>query len=122
MEQHSSEPADFDVKVIKSFKDPLSRQITELVMIKNHTGELLNSKSEFYQPPIVKIKIIQLLTRAEAETLSCYFMLVVYMAEVRREDNGTTTTYTGLTGGSFKGRWQGFRHEKYKNSVCTSGI
>ena len=48
VEQHNSEPADFDVKVIKSFKDPLSRQITDAVMIKSHTGELLNSKSEFY--------------------------------------------------------------------------
>ena len=56
MEQHNSEPADFDIKVIKSFKDPLSRQITELVMIKKHTGELLNSKSKFYQPPIVGVR------------------------------------------------------------------
>ena len=56
VEQHNSEPADFDVKVIKSFKDPLSRQVTEAVMIKNHTGELLNSKSEFHQPPIVRVR------------------------------------------------------------------
>ena len=56
VEQHNSEPADFDVKVIKSFKDPLSRQVTEAVLIKNHTGELLNSKSEFYQPPIVRVR------------------------------------------------------------------
>ena len=56
VEQHNSEPADFDVKVIKSVKDPLSRQVTEAVMIKNHTGELLNSKSEFHQPPIVRVR------------------------------------------------------------------
>ena len=56
VKQHNSEPADFDVKVIKSFKDPLSRQVTEAVLIKNHTGELLNSKSEFYQPPIVRVR------------------------------------------------------------------
>ena len=56
VEQHNSEPADFDVKVIKSFKDPLSRQVTEAVLIKNHTGELLNSKSEFYQPHIVRVR------------------------------------------------------------------
>ena len=31
-------------------------QVTEAVMIKNHTGELLNSKSEFYQPPIVRVR------------------------------------------------------------------
>ena len=46
---------------------------------------------------------------------NCTTTNVVYMAEVRREDNGTTTTYTGLTGRSFKTRWQGhktsFKHE-----------
>ena len=56
VEHHNSEPADFDVKVIKSFKDPLSRQVTEAVLIKNHPGELLNSKSEFFQPPIVRVR------------------------------------------------------------------
>ena len=54
----------------------------------------------------------------------CTTTSVVNMAEVRREDNGTTTTYTGLTGGFFKDRWQGhqtsFRHEKYKNSTKLS--
>ena len=29
-------------------------QVTEAVMIKNHTGELL--KSEFYQPPLVIVR------------------------------------------------------------------
>ena len=55
-EKHNNEEADFDLKVIKSFKDPLSRQVTEAMLIKNHQGELLNSKAEFFQPPIVKIR------------------------------------------------------------------
>ena len=56
MEKHNGEPANFKMKVVKSFKDPLSRQVTEAVMIKNHKGELLNSKSEFFQPSIVRVR------------------------------------------------------------------
>ena len=37
-------------------KDPLSRQVTEAILIKNHQGILLNSKSEFYQPPLVRVR------------------------------------------------------------------
>ena len=40
----------------KTFKDPLSRQVTEAVLIKNHRGQLLNSKAEFHQPSIVRIQ------------------------------------------------------------------
>ena len=57
VEVHNSEPARFKATTVKSFKDPLSRQVTEAVWIKNHTGgPLLNSKSEFFQPPIVRIQ------------------------------------------------------------------
>ena len=57
MEFHNSEPPNFTSKVIKSFKDPLSRQVTEAILIKNHRGgPLLNSKSEFYQPSIVQVR------------------------------------------------------------------
>ena len=55
-EKHNGEPANFKMKVVKSFKDPLSRQVTEAIMIKNHKGEILNSKSEFYQPPLVRVR------------------------------------------------------------------
>ena len=55
-EKHNGGPADFEMKVYRSFKDPLSRQVTEAVLIKNHRGELLNSKAEFHQPPLVKIR------------------------------------------------------------------
>ena len=56
VEKHNSQPAKFEMKVVKSFKDPLSRQVTEAVMIKNHKGTLLNSKAEFYQPSIIRVQ------------------------------------------------------------------
>ena len=55
-EKHNGEQANFKMKVLKSFKDPLSRQVTEAIMIKNHKGEILNSKAEFYQPPLVRVR------------------------------------------------------------------
>ena len=55
-EYHNGEDPDFEMKVLKSFKDPLSRQVTEAILIKNHQGILLNSKSEFFQPPLVRIR------------------------------------------------------------------
>ena len=56
-EYHNSEPPKFTSKVIKSFRDPLSRQVTEAILIKNHRGgPLLNSKSEFFQPSIVEVR------------------------------------------------------------------
>ena len=56
VEKHKGEPANFKMRIVKSFKDPLSRQVTEAIMIKNHKGELLNSKSEFFQPPLVRVR------------------------------------------------------------------
>ena len=56
-EVHNSAPPKFKFSTIKSFKDPLSRQVTEAMLIKNHTGgPLLNSKAEFFQPPLVRIQ------------------------------------------------------------------
>ena len=55
-EKHNSQSAKFEMKVLGSFKDPMSRQITEAVMIKNHQGTLLNSKAEFHQPSIVRVR------------------------------------------------------------------
>ena len=43
-----------------TYKDPLSRQVAEAVLITRSTGstssEVLNSKSEFRQPPIVRVR------------------------------------------------------------------
>ena len=55
-EKHGSNPVEFEMRVVKSFRDPLSRQVTEAILIKNHQGELLNSKAEFYQPSIVRVR------------------------------------------------------------------
>ena len=56
VEKHDSNPVEFEMKVVRSFRDPMSRQVTEAVLIKNHQGELLNSKSEFYQPSLIRIR------------------------------------------------------------------
>ena len=56
MEKHGGSPAKFKIQVVKSCRDPLTRQVTEAVIIKNHRGELLNTKSEFHQPPLVRIR------------------------------------------------------------------
>ena len=45
----------FEIRVEKAFKDPMSRQINELVIIKSFQGTLLNSKYEWDAPPIVQI-------------------------------------------------------------------
>ena len=56
VEKHGSNPVEYEMKVFKTFRDPLSRQVTEAVLIKNHQGELLNSKSEFHQPSLIKVR------------------------------------------------------------------
>ena len=56
LEKHGSDPVEFKMNVVRSFRDPLSRQVTEAVLIKNHRGELLNSKAEFHQPSIVRVR------------------------------------------------------------------
>ena len=39
-----------------SYRDPLSRQVAEGVLITRCREEILNSKSEFRQPPIVSVR------------------------------------------------------------------
>ena len=55
-EKHSGELPNFKWKVLKTFRDPLSRQTAEAVSIRRHEGELLNSKAEFHQPPLVQVR------------------------------------------------------------------
>ena len=45
----------FEFIVEKAFRDPMSRQIDEMVRCINFEGTLLNSKSEWNAPPIVRI-------------------------------------------------------------------
>ena len=56
MEKHNGEQVEYEMRVLNKFKDPLSRQVSEAVLMKNHKGELLNSKAEFHQPPLVRIR------------------------------------------------------------------
>ena len=59
MECHEGAPADFTAKVTGSYKDPLSRQVAEAVLITRSSGstsDVLNSKAEFRQPPIVRVR------------------------------------------------------------------
>ena len=51
----------FDIKVLKAYKKPFTRNAEEGTYIANHNGELLNSKSEWHQPRIVRTK--QLLSK-----------------------------------------------------------
>ena len=55
-EKHDGQPANFKMEVLKSFKDCLSRQAAEGIFISKTEGEILNSKSEFHQPPIVRVR------------------------------------------------------------------
>ena len=46
------------MKIIKKFKDPLTRQANEAVRINNRKNdEILNSKSEFNHPPVARITV-----------------------------------------------------------------
>ena len=52
------EPAEFKIVVMDKFKDAMSRQLSEALNIKNQVGksEILNSKSEYHQPQIVRLR------------------------------------------------------------------
>ena len=55
-DKHSGLPADFKAKVIDSFKDCLSRQVSEGVHIRRGGPDLLNSKSEWHQPALWRVR------------------------------------------------------------------
>ena len=55
-DKHEGQPASFKMEVLHSFSDCLSRQAAEAVYISKTRGDILNSKSEFHQPPIVKVR------------------------------------------------------------------
>ena len=57
MEQHhQGEESRFRAKVVRCNNDSMSRQVREGVMIRRSTREMLNSKSEWFQPPIYRIR------------------------------------------------------------------
>ena len=57
-EKHNGEPAEFKIIVMDKFKDAMSRQLSEALNIKNQAGktEILNSKAEYHQPQIVRLR------------------------------------------------------------------
>ena len=55
VEVHGGNDPDFNVKVLKSFKDPMSRQIYEGVKIRR-SNSILNSKLEYYQQSTYNIR------------------------------------------------------------------
>ena len=58
-EFHDGQPANMKFNFVKSFKDPLSRQVTEAVHIfktQNENNLLMNSKSEWRQPSMIETR------------------------------------------------------------------
>ena len=58
--EHGEEEMKVKMKIIKKFRDPLTRQANEAVRIAQRSknqGELLNSKSEFNHPPVNRIVV-----------------------------------------------------------------
>ena len=46
----------FEIKVLKAYKKPFTRNVEEGTYIANHEGIILNSKSEWHQPQIVRTR------------------------------------------------------------------
>ena len=55
-EEHSGRDANFTAKVTHSNKDCLTRQIREGVLIRRATKPLLNSRTEWFQPPLFRVQ------------------------------------------------------------------
>ena len=53
------ETAEFQLRVLKTFSDPLSRQIHEAVAIRRYQEETLNSKAEFNSMDSTVTSLIQ---------------------------------------------------------------
>ena len=56
IEAHNGEQPSFSVKVLKSFKDPLSRQVYEGVHIRNCNEDSLNTKLDYYQTSTYRMR------------------------------------------------------------------
>ena len=55
-EHHPGEEKDFKAKVIRTNKDSLTRQVWEGVQIRREKRKLMNTKSEWFQPPLFKVQ------------------------------------------------------------------
>ena len=54
-EHHYGMEADFGAKVTGSFRDALSRQVSEGVFIRRGGKSILNNKSEWHQPALWRV-------------------------------------------------------------------
>ena len=54
-ECHEGQEGNFRAKVTHTNKDSLSRQIREGVMIRRSQRRVLNTKSEWFQPPLFRV-------------------------------------------------------------------
>ena len=52
---HAGERVDFSMEVVGNFHSCLVRQVNEGVRIKRSKAELMNSKAEFHQHPVVRV-------------------------------------------------------------------
>ena len=57
-EKHNGRKVDFKMKIVRSFQhDPLRRQCTEPILIKNRDPEMLiNNRKEYHQPGDVQVR------------------------------------------------------------------
>ena len=46
----------FEITIMKAYKKPLTRNVKKGTCIANQDGEILNSKSEWHQPQIIRTK------------------------------------------------------------------
>ena len=55
-EAHMQQPAQFTAKVTGNYRDCLTRQVAEGVAIRRCPNRVLNSKSEWHQPSLWKVR------------------------------------------------------------------
>ena len=55
-EEHRGEAGNFKAKVVKSFRDCLTRQISEGVYLRRSDEHVLNTKSEWHQPCLWRVQ------------------------------------------------------------------
>ena len=55
-EKHRGMDPDFKTKVVYSFQDCLSRQVAEGVAIRRCKSEILNTKAEWHQPSLWRVR------------------------------------------------------------------
>ena len=55
-DKHAGLEEDFRAKVTHMNKDCLTRQVREGILIRRNNKELMNTKTEWFQPPLYRIK------------------------------------------------------------------